>query len=72
MINSFKKARLIAGMTQTELAERLGVSTVAVSKWESGKNLPKAKRLPEVARVLQTTASNLLSEEERAVRWMRW
>ena len=28
------------GLSQKELAERLSVSTSAVSKWENGKNLP--------------------------------
>lgn len=67
MLNSIKRARLISGMTQTELAEKLGVSTVAVHNWEIGKNLPKVKRLKEVARVLNTTAAELLDDTERAV-----
>ena len=66
MLNNFKRARLIAGMTQMELAEKLGVSTVAVHNWECGRNLPKAKRLKDVAHALQTTAAYLL-DEERAV-----
>lgn len=65
MINSFKKARLIQGMTQVELAEKLGVSTVTVCKWEKGQCFPKAKRLREVAFVLHTTVSELLNEPER-------
>ena len=62
MLNSFKRARLIAGMTQAELAEKLGVTTVSIHKWESGKGLPKAKRIREVADALNTTASELLGE----------
>lgn len=65
-MNNFKRARLIAGMTQVELAEKLGVSSVSVHKWESGKNLPRAKRMKDVAHALHTTAEYLL-EEERAV-----
>lgn len=60
MINNFKKARLIAGMTQSELADRIGVSTVAVHNWESGRNMPKAKRLNSVACALGTTVETLL------------
>lgn len=66
MLNNFKKARLIAGLTQGELAETLGVSRTTVCKWESGHGLPRAKRLHTVADVLHTTVANLL-EEERAV-----
>lgn len=64
-MNNFKRARLIRGLTQAELAEALGVSTVTVSKWELGRGLPKAKRLPEVAECLHTTVPELLNESER-------
>ena len=64
-MNNFKRARLICGLTQTEVAKGLGVSTVSVCKWESGSALPKAKRLPEVAEFLHTTVPELLSEPER-------
>lgn len=36
-------------MTQTELAERLHVSTAAVSKWERGKCLPEVSKLEDIA-----------------------
>ena len=64
-MNNFRRARLIQGLTQTELADALGVSKVSVCKWELGRGLPKAKRLPEVARVLHTTVPELLDERER-------
>lgn len=61
-MNQFKKARLLAGMDQKELAQKLGVTNVTVSKWENGEMLPKAKRLKEVAAVLNTTIGELLNE----------
>jgi transcriptional regulator with XRE-family HTH domain len=64
LINRFRKARLIQGLTQTELADLLGVSIVTVSKWENGQSFPKAKRLNAVASVLHTTVSDLLNEAE--------
>ena len=60
MMNAFRRARLSRGLTQAELAEALGVSTVTVCKWELGRGLPKAKRLPEVAKALQVTVPELL------------
>ena len=64
-MNGFKRARLIRGLTQAEEARGLGVSTVTVCKWEQGLGLPKAKRLPEIARFLQTTVQDLLNDEGR-------
>ena len=59
-MNNFKRARLIAGMTQSELAEKIGVTVVSVHQWESGRNLPKVKRLKSVAEALNTTVEYLL------------
>lgn len=62
-MNPIKRARLCKGMTQIELAKRLGVSNVSVSKWENGEAQPNPKRLPLMAEVLQTKASDLITEE---------
>ena len=65
-MNQFRRARLIQGMTQAEVASELGVSIVAVNKWENGRTMPKAKRLKQIAEVLSTTVEKLL-ENERTV-----
>lgn len=66
MLNAIKKARLIAGVTQEQLAARVGVSAGAVSQWETGQSHPNVKRLKVIAGVLGTTVDKLL-EEERAM-----
>ena len=48
-------------LSQKELAERLGVSFQAVSKWETGENLPDASILLELADILNTTTDKILS-----------
>ena len=53
------------GLTQKELASRLGVSTQAVSKWENADNLPDAGMLLPLAEALHTTADALLSAGAR-------
>ena len=47
-----KAARKQAGMTQGELAEKLEISYVGVSQWESGRRNPKASTLARIAEVL--------------------
>ena len=39
--------RTSLGLTQAQLAERLGVSRRAVAEWEEGGNYPKAEHLKE-------------------------
>ena len=63
-MNKIKKARLVEGLTQKQLADMLGVSTVAVCKWECSKTFPVPKRLKQIAEVLHTTVESLLNEQE--------
>ena len=52
-MNSFgaklKQARLQAGLTQEQLAERMEVSTVAVQNWENGKNKVRETKLKKLS-----------------------
>ena len=52
-----------AGYTQEGLAEALGVSRQAVSKWESGQSLPEAATLLILADLLSCTLDQLMREE---------
>lgn len=45
-------ARLKLGLSQAELARRVGVSKTAVSKWEDGSTAPNRNRAQAVARIL--------------------
>ena len=56
---NIKQKRKALKMTQGELAELLGYSPKAISKWESGTGTPPTVILPELARVLQTNVESL-------------
>ena len=57
-----KRTRLAAGMSQTELAKKIGVARSTVSKWESVPNVdPGAKLLRSAAKALNTTEEYLLN-----------
>ena len=47
-----KKYRKEAGLTQEEMANKLGVTTPAVNKWENGNSRPDIKLLAPIARLL--------------------
>ena len=59
-MNNIKQARLIAGLTQSELADMIGVSRVSVWKWEKDIVFPRPRRLKPVADALNTTVEKLL------------
>ena len=57
-------------MTQEELANQLGVSSQAVSKWENDISCPDISLLPKLCRVLGITADELLTGKNDEVKMM--
>ena len=55
--------RKSAGLSQEELAARLGVSRQAVSKWETGESTPELSKVVLLAQVFQITTDQLLSPQ---------
>ena len=58
-IQSLRKSK---GMSQEELADAVGVSRQAVSKWESGLSDPNTTNLISLGRLFGVTAESLLKE----------
>lgn len=52
-----------AGLSQEALAEKIGVSRQAISKWETGEASPEITKLPLLARTFNVTADWLLDDE---------
>ena len=48
------------GMTQSELAEKMGVTDKAVSKWERDLSFPDASSLPKLAEIFNITVDELM------------
>ena len=61
--NFIAQRRKELGLTQRQLAERLGVTNKAVSKWETGQGMPDVGVLLELSRVLGVTVDELLEGE---------
>ena len=51
------------GWSQEELAEKLGVSRQAVSKWEGAQSVPDIQRILEMSRLFGVTTDFLLKDE---------
>ena len=54
------KHRKALGLTQDQLAEQLGVTAQAVSKWENDQSCPDITMLPRLAEIFHTTTDELL------------
>ena len=59
-----QKLRKGAGLTQEQLAERMGVTRQAVSKWESDGGVPELDTLIAMSRLFHVTIGQLLGVEE--------
>lgn len=60
-----RKYRKECGLTQEEMAKRLGVTTPAVNKWENGNTNPDIELLAPIARLLHISLDTLLSFQEK-------
>ncbi len=59
-----KKLRKDNNLTQAELADKLGVTYQAVSKWETGKNIPDIAILQEISKIFDVNVDEIISGEK--------
>lgn len=52
--------RLAVGLTQVDVAAKLGVSHVTVGRWESGESKPQPRYYPRLAEVLNIPAEEVV------------
>lgn len=65
-MEAIRRLRVAAGLSQEDLATRLGVDRSTVAKWEAEAAYPRAELLPDIARALHTSIDNLYRKEETA------
>ncbi len=55
-------------LTQTEIADKLGISTQAVSNWERGNSMPDISKLSEICDIFDMSIDELLGRESTIVK----
>ena len=56
-----------AGMTQTDLAKRLGISRNAVNAWEMSVSVPTLSNVVEMSRIFHVTTDYILSISDKVL-----
>ena len=62
--DNIKKARLDAGLTQLEVAEKLGVAQAQYARWENGGRNPKDETVEKLAEILGTSFEILIGRDD--------
>lgn len=65
--NTVARLRKQQHMTQTSLADKLNVSSKAVSKWETGQGYPEITLLPKIAAVFGVSVDYLITGERKGI-----
>lgn len=60
--NNIKNLRKQKNLTQEQVAEKLGVSYQAVSRWENNANTPEIALLPEIASIFDISIDALFAD----------
>ena len=69
MGQKIREQRNLAGMTQTELAKKLGISFQQIQKYEIGANRVSASKLFEIAKCFNATVSSFFPEGDDLVEY---
>ena len=72
MSNKAEKIKLLrkeAGMTQKKLADLLGISNRAVSKWETGLSMPSTDNLFRIAKIFNVSADVFMEKNDKEIRF---
>jgi len=63
LFQNIKKARVSSGLSQKELAKKLGVSDKTVSAYETGRAIPPTPTLAKIAEITKVSMSKMVGEE---------
>lgn len=67
-MNAIEKYRKKNGISQSTLADILGVTQGTISQWEKGVTSPTVSKLSEIAKALNCGIPDLFNEQESEVR----
>lgn len=62
-MNGIERQRKKSNITQSELAQMLGVSQANISQWETGEAFPRADKLPQLAEILGCKIDDLFDKK---------
>lgn len=62
LATNLRHQRKKAGLTQIQLAEKLGVSIATLRRWEAGETAPTGTRIIEIANTLKVSPDEIIND----------
>ena len=62
--NKIKELRMNSNLTQEQLADKIGISGQAISKWEKGESYPDIQQLVQISELFDVTLDDLIIEKK--------
>ena len=62
ILENIKGFREHKKLTQSELAQMLGLKQSTIAMWENGDSMPRTDKLPELAKIFNCTIDDLFSK----------
>lgn len=69
---NIKKERNKKGLTQSQLAEKIGVSKQTICDWEKGRSIPSYMKLKLLSKILEKPIDYLLEQEIDSSNSKKW
>lgn len=63
-MNNIQNLRVRKKLTQEQLAAILKIDRSTIAKWETGEAMPRADKLPEIAKALDCTIDELFKKDK--------
>lgn len=60
----FKSKRKRAGLSQEQIADKIGVSRAAIAKWETDRGMPDIDNLIRISEIFETSTDYFLKDDE--------
>lgn len=62
-MTELRKYRIEQGLTQAQLAEKIGVTASCITMWENGNRSPNISTLKKLAQILDCTVDELIADK---------
>jgi transcriptional regulator with XRE-family HTH domain len=67
LFKNIKQFRILSGLTQKQLAEKIGVSSKTISAYETGRALPPLPILVRIAEITNVNLESLIKKEDEGL-----